>query len=119
MRIRIDSLERAEMRADSLVTNAEQKGMEITEAKFRLRDIRRARSLSRTAVHAFNEAKFAEVVDEGIAKAGIVAAQGQESIDEYYFRRYGLGIATLIITIVAIALYLAIKRIEKKQAEQA
>ncbi len=117
MRIRIDSLERAEMRADSLVSNAEQKGMEISEAKFRLREIRQARLLSRTAVHAFNEAKFAEVVDEGIAKAGLVADQGQESIDEYYFRRYGLGIATLIITILAFALWTYIRRIEKRQAE--
>ncbi len=119
MRTMIDSLERSERRADSLVTNAEQKGMEISEAKFRLREIRQSRLLSRTAVHAFNEPKFAEVVNQGIAVAGVVAVQGQESIDEFYFRRYGLGVATLIITIVAIALYLTIKRIEKKQAEEA
>ncbi len=119
MRIMIDSLELAEHRADSLVSNAEQKGMEISEAKFKLRDIRQARLLSRTAVHSFNEPKFAEVVNQGIAVAGVVAVQGQASIDEYYFRRYGLGVATLIITIVAIALYMTIKRIEKKQAEKA
>jgi predicted CXXCH cytochrome family protein len=119
MRSMIDTLETEEKKADSLVTNAEQKGMEISEAKFKLRDIRQARLQSRTMVHAFNPAKFAEVVDPGIAIARTVAGEGQASIDEYYFRRYGLGVATLIITIVAIALYLVIKRIEKKQAEKA
>lgn len=116
MRTLIDSLERAERLADSLVTDAEQKGMEVTEAKFRLRDVRQARLLSRTAVHTFDEAKFGETVSEGIAKASAVAGEGQASIDEYYFRRYGLGIATLIITVLAFALWVHIKRIEKRQA---
>lgn len=119
MRGLIDSLERAERRADSLVTDAEQKGMEITESRFRLRDVRQARLLSRTAVHSFDEAKFSEVVNDGIAKAGVVAAEGQSSIDEFYFRRYGLGIATLIITVLALALWAHIRRIEKEQAGKA
>jgi predicted CXXCH cytochrome family protein len=119
MRSMIDSLERAERRADSLVSDAEQKGMEVTEARFGLRDVRQARLQSRTAVHAFNTAKFAEVVDAGIAKAVVVEGEGQASIDEFFFRRYGLGIATLVITVLAFALWAYIKRIEKEQAGKA
>jgi hypothetical protein len=119
MRSMIDSLEFAERKADSLVGEAEQKGMEVTESKFKLRDVRQARLQSRTAIHSFNEDKFAEVVRAGIVKADVVAGEGQASIDEFFFRRYGLGIATLIITVLALALWAHIKRIEKEQAGKA
>jgi hypothetical protein len=119
MRSLIDTLERAEMRADSIVSDAEQKGMEASEARFKLRDVRQSRLLTRTMVHSFNKEKFAEVVDTGISTARSVAVEGEEIIGEYYFRRYGLGIASLIITFVAVALYVTIKRIEKRQAERA
>lgn len=114
----IDSLEVSEKRADSLVTNAEQKGMEVTEARFKLRDVRQARLQSRTMVHAFNEKEFREVIGKGLAPSSLVASEGQHAIDEYFFRRWGLGVATLIITIVAGSLYMTIRRIEKAQERQ-
>ncbi len=116
MRQLIDSLESFEINADSLVANAEQKGMEVSEARFKLRDTRQARLQSRTMVHAFDEQKFREVISKGVEVASLVTAEGQSAIDEYYFRRWGLGIATLIITIVAGSLYLTIRRIEKAQS---
>ena len=66
-------------------------------------------------VHSFNEPKFKETVDKGLKTAAIVTAEAQGAIDEYAFRRFGLGIASVIITIVALSLYLFIKRIERKQ----
>jgi hypothetical protein len=119
MRTLTDMLLHAERDADSLVTEAEQKGMEVTEAKFKLRDVRQARLQSRTAVHSFDRMKFAQVVDAGIVTAGAVAAEGKASIDEYFFRRYGLGIATLIITVLALALWAYIRKIEREQARGA
>ncbi len=116
MRALVDSLEYAERVAARLVNEAEQKGMEISEAKFKLRDARQARFESRTIVHAFDEAKFREVVERGLSVAGVVSTQAQEAVDEYYFRRWGLGVSTLIISILALSLYLTIKRIEKRQA---
>ena len=115
MRQMIDSLQQDEKHADSLLQQAEQKGMEVTEAAFKLRDVHQARLQSRTTVHAFNETKLREVVAKGMSTASIVAMEGQHAIDEYYFRRWGLGVATIIISIVTIALYLVIKRIEEKQ----
>ncbi|MBI4811794.1 MAG: cytochrome c3 family protein, partial [Ignavibacteriales bacterium] len=58
MRQLIDSLETSEKFAGSLVDEAEQKGMEISEAKFKLRDIRQERLQARTRVHSFNEENF-------------------------------------------------------------
>ncbi len=115
MRLQIDSLEAGERLADSLVTDAEQKGMEISEARFKLRDAHQARLQSRTMVHSVDEDKFRPVVTKGISVASLVAAEGRQAIAEYYFRRFGLGIATLIITIVALSLYLTVRRIERRQ----
>ncbi len=114
MRAVTDSLDRSETRARALVDDAEQRGMEITEAKFKLRDARQARLEARTVVHAFNEGKFNDVAAKGLAVSAAVTAEAQQAISEYYFRRLGLGVATLIITLVGVSLYLFIRRIERK-----
>lgn len=115
MRGLVDSLEASESRAKTLVEEAEQKGMEVGEAKFKLRDIRQARLESRTMVHSFNQEKFREVVGKGLSVAVFVGQEGQRAIDEYVFRRIGLGVSTLIITVLAIALWLFIRRLEHRQ----
>jgi predicted CXXCH cytochrome family protein len=115
MRGLIDTLESREGHAKALVDDAEQKGMEISEAKFKLRDIRQARLQSRTMVHAFNDAKFKEVVDIGLKTADIVVSESQSSIDEYYFRRIGLAVATIVITILAASLYAFVRRLERRK----
>ena len=117
MRQLSDSLDSAEARARGLVEDAEQKGMEIGEAKFKLRDVRQARLETRTVVHSFNTERFREVADKGLAGAAVVSGEASHAIDEYFFRRIGLGVATLIITVLAITLYLYIRRMERSPAD--
>jgi len=116
MRGRIDSLESGEKSARALVEEAEQKGMEIAEAKFRLRDARQADLEARTMVHAFNDAKLAAVVAKGLATTASVSEEASMTVKEFYFRRIGLGVATLVITVLAASLYVYIRRIERRQA---
>jgi predicted CXXCH cytochrome family protein len=112
----MDSLDYAEKLADSLINNAEQKGMEISEAKYKLRDVRQSKLEARTMVHSFNEQKFDSVVArKGLAASSIVIGDARAAIHEYYFRRIGLGISVLIISFLAFVLYLYIKRIERKK----
>ncbi|MFA5833570.1 MAG: cytochrome c3 family protein [Bacteroidota bacterium] len=115
MRMLIDSLHAQQQLAETLIVDAEQKGMEVTEAKFKLRDAHQARLQSRTLVHSFNEAKFREVVSNGINVATFVQGEAQQSIEEYYFRRKGLGVSTFIITFLVISLYFYIRKIESKK----
>jgi predicted CXXCH cytochrome family protein len=117
MRSLIDSLENNEKKASELVNEAEQKGMEISEAKYKLRDAHQARLESRTMVHAFNEGRFREVASKGLVVSATVSAEATDALDEYVFRRIGLGLATLAITILAISLYVYIRRIERRQAK--
>jgi predicted CXXCH cytochrome family protein len=116
MRGLIDTLEAQEQKAIALVEEAEQKGMEISEAKFKLRDAHQARLESRTMVHAFNEERFNEVVSKGLGVTASVKEEATSALDEYVFRRLGLGFATLAITILVVSLYLYIRRIERRQA---
>jgi hypothetical protein len=96
------------------VDEAEQKGMEIGDAKFGLRGVRQTRLETRTLIHAFSESKSRAAVEKGFVQAAWVQGEAQEAIHEFYFRRIGLGVSTLIITIIAICLWLLIRRLDGK-----
>ena len=115
MRQLADSLADAEDSAQRLLNDAEQKGMEVGEARFAARSIRQARLESRTKVHSFQESQFRDVVEKGLSAAKDVSAQAEEAIGEYHFRRWGLLIASFAITLLAVSLYLLIRRIESRQ----
>jgi predicted CXXCH cytochrome family protein len=115
MRSLIDSLDTDEKQAIALVNEAEQKGMEVSDAKFELRDAHQARLQSRTMVHSFDEVRFRDVVVKGLDATNFASGEARGALDEYVFRRIGLGIATLIITIFAVSLYVYIRRLERRQ----
>ena len=114
MRKLMDSVSVTEQRAGLLIGEAEQRGMEVSEAKFQLRDARQFRLQARTAVHAFNEQQFSDVAHKSLAVSEAVEGEARAALDEFVFRRTGLGVSTLIITVLAVALFLTIRRIEKK-----
>jgi hypothetical protein len=118
MRSLADSLESIEAESAALVEEAERKGMEVGAAKFALRDVRQARMEARTVVHAFTPSKFRDVAQKGMTSALGVREDARETIREFYFRRAGLGVATLIITVLAVSLSLTIRRIERRQQQK-
>ncbi len=118
MRMLADSLEGLESESATLINEAERKGMEVGAAKFALRDVRQDRMEARTVVHAFDPSKFRQVAQKGIASALVVRDDARGAIREFYFRRTGLGVATLIITVLAISLFLTIRRIERRQRDK-
>ena len=67
----------------------------------------------RSSVHAFTLDTLKPYYEQGVAKTKTVHEAGVALIDEYYFRRWGLGISSIIITFLAIALWLKIKALEK------
>jgi ssDNA-binding Zn-finger/Zn-ribbon topoisomerase 1 len=111
----LDSLMNTIYYAEELLHDAEQKGMEVDDIRFALRDSRQARLQSRTTVHAFELGKFHEGIDKGIKVAQNAVNDTQEAIDDYFFRRWGLLVVSLIITFIVILLYLYIRRLERRQ----
>jgi predicted CXXCH cytochrome family protein len=114
MRKLIDSLDTSKENAMILINVAEQKGMEVTEAKFKLRDINQIKLETRTQVHSFDPVKFKEIVNKGLIISTDVTADANHAIHEYSFRRVGLGISVFLICLLAFGLFLYIRRIERK-----
>jgi predicted CXXCH cytochrome family protein len=112
MRSMMDSLSQFENAATVKVAEAEQKGMEIQEAKFKLRDARQFRMQSRTMFHSLDNAQFREVALKSLLVSVEVRHEAENVIGEFFFRRMGLGVSTLIMTVLAISLYFFIRRME-------
>jgi ABC-type transport system involved in cytochrome c biogenesis permease subunit len=87
--------------------------MMTTDEEFRFKEVSQALIQAKTLVHAFNADSVTSKTAEGINKADSVVANSAALIDEYHFRRKGLGFATLFITILVVALYLKIRQIER------
>ena len=89
--------------------------MRTTDEEFRFNEVNQALIKTRTMLHSYSIDSVAPQAEAGIQKADTVKTNSAALIDEYYFRRKGLGLATLFITIMAVALYLLIRRIEKNK----
>jgi len=107
-------LTRKEAEVDSVVHLATQKGMEVIEAEYKLKDVRQALIEARTMVHSFDPAKVKEKVDIGVAAAEEALRIGRKAIADYYFRRRWWGVSTLVISFLALALFLKIREVDRR-----
>lgn len=115
MKNMIDSLNRDVDLANYFINAAEQKGMDVSDARFEANDIRKVLITSRTSTHYGDAEKYINSISEGFKITSKAKITGKEAVDEYYFRRLGLGVSTVFITLLCITLYLKLKKIEKKQ----
>lgn len=105
LRLNLDSAEVA-------IATAENKGMEVDELLFELLSGRTALIQSRTYVHTFDTAQVEEAALPGFSAAATIITEVDKITADFRMRRIGLGIATIIISFLAIVLYLYIKSIE-------
>ncbi|MFZ5948626.1 MAG: cytochrome c3 family protein [Stygiobacter sp.] len=115
MRKLMDDLTEKHKIATSKIFEAEQKGMEVEEIKFRERDINSSILEARTVIHSFDVSKFKEVIKKGEIASDEVISDAKSKIDEFYIRRIGLVVAILFSTLLMILIYLYLKRIEKEK----
>ncbi|MDD4051295.1 MAG: cytochrome c3 family protein [candidate division Zixibacteria bacterium] len=111
--VMLDSLVKTEQKATDVIARAEQKGMSVTDQLFALKDVHSTLIESRTLIHSFTLEKIKPELDKGIQLGAAVYQQGLEILGEYSFRRTGLGVATILITFVALLIWLKIRRIER------
>jgi len=110
----IDSLKTKDSKTKAILDEANQKGMDVSDATFSLKDVRQVLIQSRTTIHAFNLDKFKEQIDQGFTIVNKAEITGEDAIDEFYYRRVGLGISTIVVTLLVIGLYIKLKKVEKK-----
>ncbi|RKY91499.1 MAG: hypothetical protein DRQ13_11360 [Ignavibacteriae bacterium] len=114
MKLLIDSLKYEDKETKEILSDATQKGMDISDAEFLLKDVRQVLIQTRTSIHTFNLDKFKESINPGFETISKVKQEGISAVDDYYFRRLGLGISTIIVTFLVIGLYFKIKKMENK-----
>lgn len=100
--------------ANAKYLEVRQKGMNDIEIGFQLQDAKQALILSRTLIHTFDSTKVGAKTKEGIDFSNKASFLAQKEIDEYYTRRNGFAVATLVFFVFIVALYFKIKDKEKK-----
>jgi hypothetical protein len=113
LRALLDSLSVGKKDAEAALFRAEQLGMDVSDAKYALKDAHQALVQSRVAIHSFRVADLAAVARPGIGIIVGAKAAGEEAVHEFHFRRRGLAISTLIVTVVAVLLFLKILEMER------
>jgi Cytochrome c3 len=109
-----DSLTGGEKRADSLIVRAEQLGMDVSDASYSLKDVNQSLVQARVQVHSFSSGPVDSAAEPGMKIVADAQKSALAAISEYYFRRQGLGVSTLIITFLAVLLFLKIRQLERK-----
>jgi hypothetical protein len=112
MRSALDSLRVALNDSEDYLEKAEQKGMYVTDIRFRFQETRQLLFRARTEVHRFDTAALGVICAEGMASAGAVEAEARAALDEYRFRRNGLALASVVISVFAFSLWRKIRSIE-------
>ena len=88
-------------------------GMNDTEMGFLLQDAKQRLIESRTLVHTFDPAEVGQKTEEGMAMIGEALRIAEQEISDYHTRRRGFGVATIMITILVVALFFKIREMEK------
>jgi predicted CXXCH cytochrome family protein len=115
----LDSLKMATEEARQLVKKAEVAGVKVGSARFDLRACEDAVVRSRSELHSFILADFRAQVQEGMAKAEQVKKASLVSLKDLEIRRKGLVFSAVVILFLCIGLWLKIRKLEKRPANQA
>jgi hypothetical protein len=113
----ITSLEKALDRSDQILANAQQSGMEVSEALLRQREGRENLVKAAVAVHAFRAAAVQKPVKDGLAIAAETYQTGVSALQERSNRRLGLSVSLIAIVITMLGLLLAIRSIEGRRGK--
>ncbi|MEE9190545.1 MAG: hypothetical protein V3U16_07225 [Candidatus Neomarinimicrobiota bacterium] len=102
----IDSLKVTMIHAQGRVDVADQKGMEVSELFIHMEDALKTLIQTRTSIHSFDIDHIKSVAQEGFEATTLAIAGAEEAINEHGFRRKGLFLFSLIITVFVVVLYL-------------
>ncbi len=111
----MDSLDRRLERVEVIIEKAEQLGMEVSDAKWKLKsEVLQARMELRTSIHSFNLEKFIPFVKRSDTSLDSVEQLGNEAVLETGRRRTYFIIMTVLLGMVIIGLWLKINQVSKK-----
>jgi predicted CXXCH cytochrome family protein len=115
MRVLIDSLRGESEKAHAVLLQAEQAGMEVSQAQFELKGATDALVKARAAVHAFTIEAVKQAVEAGIGIATKAYARGVRALEELQFRRRGLAVSVVVILALIVGLVFKIRQVERRK----
>lgn len=117
MQTLIDSLEAARTKATTTLEEAENLGMEVSDAQFQLEDATNDLIQARTAIHSFSTDSVAARVHAGLTVTSQAQVRGRQALHEHLFRRQGLAVSVGLILILIAGLALKIRQLEAGQPD--
>ena len=115
---RLDDFVASSEASGKLLTSAESKGIEVSEAKFKLQDSLSSLVLARNLTHGLSLPEIERSLGDGAKILAEVKVSGEAALREAKFRRSGLIIATAFIILLALALYLKIRDLQRSPKHQ-
>jgi cytochrome b6 len=100
-------------RLNRQIQGLEEKGMQVDELNFTLAELKDSLVQERSLIHSFSRTEFGKAADEGNKVLLRLQNQVVKQQQEYRYRRAGLLISTLIITIFGVLLYLKIRQVDQ------
>lgn len=97
-----------------LLDQAERKGVEVSDPKYKLQEIHTLLVTVRNLTHALDPADLEVKVAEGKTLLAAVQASGEAALREAKLRRAGLVVATALLILFAFAFYLKIRQMKGK-----
>jgi predicted CXXCH cytochrome family protein len=105
----LDSLKNKLTLTSDTISLAETKGMEISHLLFHLEETNKLLIQARTSVHSFDKQIISYITSEGFKELDLAIAGAQDALDEHSYRRKGLFVFSLIITIFVVLFYIRIR----------
>ncbi|HSG64771.1 MAG TPA: cytochrome c3 family protein, partial [Gammaproteobacteria bacterium] len=115
----IVSLDRQRVEMLAAIDAAEKKGHDLSDLRFDMVSVHDVLVESRSKIHAFNRAEFDKTAKRGFTLIESSRTTLAAVLSEYAFRKVGLAISTLIVTLVAGLLYLELRALERRQGDRA
>ncbi len=110
----IDSLKTQLSSAENLLLMVERKGMEVSDMFIHIEDGHRTLIQTRTNIHGFDLDKVNATAEEGFSVINEATIGANKALNELKYRRKGLLLFSLIITLTIIVLYLQLKAMQRK-----
>lgn len=114
----IDSLNTGLQNAELLVSTAEQKGMEISDLFIHLEEANKILIQTKTSIHGFDIDEVNSIAEKGFESINEAKLGANEALDEFDYRRNGLFIFSIILTLTIIMLYFKLKQLQKNSKKQ-
>jgi hypothetical protein len=112
----LDSLRQAFRNSQAVLRQAENAGMEVSQAVFELEDVNNALTKARSAIHSFHVDRVKQEVDQGLGLTNRGLDRGRAALEEHQYRRIGLAASATLIVMLIVGLLLRIRELDRRAA---